>query len=509
MAFFTETVEPEPQVAAVPVIAGAEPLLPTAEGSAIRGRGSSLSKRPWNVKAREYYYDPDKALDLAVEFIDLRSQLAGLYCARAKIRDIGNKWVTVEDENLQALADMWRDADTGEQFTLVVDSARELSLVGEGVHQEVIQVHEGELPRFRYRILGTHQIHERDRAILDGVEHVLVQLRTDAGPKPRNGAEVPGKWTWASADSTDRLWSRGSMSHDALSPLAKGMRYLDRMAELEKEHFERTQSNRSLARILLLATNSELKKGDPDPVADGYWAAAEITRRNSDDLMARYPVPFRVHDPGDAQILDLIQRVTKEDIEEYQHLREMFATAMPCPKQALLEGAGASQRNLNNWMLDSALHEQCIHPVLNDVFAGATTAFYRPMVRRMQANGLLRGYDAEDLKIGWDPLAPSLADASPETIYRGWQLGLIPEDEANELLGVRGWSEEDRPGVGPYEHWFIAARSISGMQRGPGPRDLLEGWGNDLLDLPDQEVVTELPELPEQASTRSILASWK
>jgi hypothetical protein len=211
-----------------------------------------------------------------------------------------------------------------------------------------------------------------------------------------------------------------------------------------------------------------------------------------------------VNEPDKAQIMDLIDKITQEELNEYQLLREQFATMMPMPKQALLEGAGASQRNLNNWMLDEGLHKQSIHPLLNEIFGSATCAFFRPMIRQLQSRNFLRGYDPEDLKMWWQPIGRTLADSEPAVIMNAWRLGLISKSEAQELLGTKGWTEEERPEVGDYEHWFIATRSISGMSAGPGARDLLEGWGPDAISPSRTEAPLELP-----AATASMLDTWR
>lgn len=496
----------EPVTAAaepVPVVADAEPVLPSGEGVSVHSRRASLSSHSWQERARRYYHDADNALDLCVEFVDLRSQLAGLYTARAQARS-GTGWVDVEDELVQQVADEWRDHRTGEQSILIRDGVKELSLVGEAAHQSM-PIIDGQTARYRARILPSEAVIYRSTAVVDGEEHVLIKLRSDAGPPPRNGVEVPGQWTWAPTAHLSRMQGDpGRLPLDASSAIQKGLRYLDRMDEIERRNMERTKTNRALSRLLLLSTNPDVKKNEQDPLVASYWAATQITQNSSDDLMRRYPVPMRVNDPDKAQILDLIEKLQAEDIEDYRQARELFASAMPMPKQQLLEGSGAGQRNLNNWMLDKGLHQQAIWPVLGNVLANATQCFFRPMIRQLQTVGVLVGYDAEDLRMGWTPIATSLADADPAMIIRAWQVGLLSEDEANEFLGVSGWSTEERPGVSPYEHWYMASRNASAMTRGPGPRDLLEGWGPDA----DEAIPEDSEPLALPAATASILTGW-
>lgn len=456
-----------------PVVAAGQPLI-SADNVPASQQRTTTEKAPWQDRARRAYWSETHAIDVAIEFVDLRSNLGALYPAKAKHRDLGNTWVTVDDPALQTLVDQWRNPE-GSQAALIRDIIRERTIVGEYVHRTMTD--NNGMPRFQ--CLSTDQVHDREQWVDgDGTERVLVQLRTSAGQRPRKGEDVEGRWAWVPKEDLVRRFNRGRMSYDADSPLRHGLRYLDRIMDIEAKMFEAFDSYLMMSKILAVTSDPNLGKDDADPVAASYYGAAKLTREDRANMMGKVPLFMRLQDPGAAQILDLGGEITSEDIESLRFFREQFASAMPAPKQALLEGAGASQRNLNNYMLDEGLHQECVQPAVTEAMDDGTETFLRPTLRRIQeTTGMLADYEVEDLAMGWDPIDADLRTAGPDVIMRAYQIGLTDYAETTALLGTRGWSSEDRPGVSDFE-LYLLNRQPTAVQQGPGVRDLLEGWGD-------------------------------
>jgi len=475
MGFFTEIAEQETDL--LPVAAAVEPLTAysregdTAPQSVSRAR-KKVKKQPWQEEARKYYDgNPEDVIGIVGTYVDLVSDQAALYPPRVKVRDMGAQWVTVDDPGLQALGSEWRDAETGFQSTLMKNFGVQKLVAGELVHQQVPQ---GDA--FRFRVLSTEQV-MADQQFTDenGRKQVLVKLREDAGSRPKIGENVDGFWEWMPHDMMQRAWARsGSFSHTASSPVKRGLRHARRMHQLEQKMFRSIDSRMMTNKVLAVETNPDIKKGEADATAEGYYAAAELSRHDDSSLIGQVPLFMRLINPDKAKLIDLGGEVTAEDIAAYELQARLFAQAVKCPQHVLLEGSGASQRNLNNFMLDEALHGQAVRPLLQDILNDATRLYLQPMVKLFQDNvGLFSGYRADDLRMGFDPMRSTLEDATPEVVMRAWQLGLLDWDEVQRLLGAKGW---DLPvGVDPYEHWLIA-RAPSMVSRGPATSQLIDGW---------------------------------
>jgi hypothetical protein len=475
MGLFTVKKQQGPVTAAVEAVStGVE------SGQLIRGK-AKMKPQPWQAEARAMYDgDLEQIVGIVGEYVDLVADLASLHLPKAKVLNERGAWVTSDDEGLQALVAGWVDADTGFQAPLQRDFVAQKLVSGELV-QEQVQVGAA----VRFRVLSAVQVHwDQQWTNGEGLKCVLVQLRKDAGQAPRKGVTVEGFWEWHPAGRMDRCWTRsGDWSHTASSPLKRGVPHARMIRALRKKMYRAIDSQLMVNKLILIAPNPDIKsKDDPDAFLDGYYAAADLSRRDNDSLVAQVPFVGRVNDPDKAQLFDLGGEVTEADLAAIRHEEEQFAMAVKVPQYVLIEGSGSGTRNLNNWMLDAALQEQAVRPAVADCFRDVTAYYLRPTIVALQEKGFFPGVDPERVAIGYDPITASIDDAEPEVIFRAYQLGLLPYHEAVGLLGAKGYDFLGNDEAAMYEHWLLTQRLATPTMPAASPAvaSLIGGWDRKL-----------------------------
>ena len=398
-----------------------------------------------------FYDTPEKALGIFGSIVDFYSNGVALFPITVGIRDMNGNIAHVDDPALQKIGAQWRDWETNEQPPLIREIVRARKLGGE--YLSLRRRREGSL---RYQVLYPPQV-DTSRTYHDeeGRPFHGVQYRASA-PTPRPGMQVPGEYEWHLQEDMHRLWQRSvPFTGDATTDTRRLIRWLRRLDELDQKMFRSIDSRLMINKLLLLESNPDHRRGEPDVLVEQYLSAAELSRSETPSRAPWASVPFigRTRNPASAKLIDLGGDINPADITAMKHVIEMIAQSTPIPAAALIEG------NLSNrwsdWLLDRQVQKRAFQPEIEQVTIDGTQCHLRPTVRALQEMDprAFPDIDVDDLRYVWRPLPPSL-EGQPDLILRAWQLGLIDIDEATQLLGTTS-PTPDTPG---YEHWLVAAR---------------------------------------------------
>lgn len=84
------------------------------------------------------------------------------------------------------------------------------------------------------------------------------------------------------------------------------------------------------------------------------------------------------------QFIDSGKAVDRDLLDVKQNALEDFARSVNIPMSVLVEGQGAAQRLLNEWLQDKTFKQTSIMPLARRVAAGLTVAFLHPRLRELQ-----------------------------------------------------------------------------------------------------------------------------
>lgn len=168
-----------------------------------------------------------------------------------------------------------------------------------------------------------------------------------------------------------------------------------------------------------------------------------------------------VTDDSPPQYIDVGKPVDQSLMEVKQDALRDFARSVNVPMSVLVEGQGAAQRMLNEWLQDKAFKETAILPDARRVAGALTVAFLHPRLTQMKVRqpGLFTDDDGNeiavtDLRIWPDEAELIQEEPSLGDIQSAVELGVLSPEALVAALDAEQYALERPEGITDWDWWL-------------------------------------------------------
>lgn len=418
-------------------------------------------------------------------YLDLKADMAGLCGYRIQFwSTTERRWIWADSTAATAILNDLRGPNGETTPDFVRMQTRELEAVGE---VGLAEVPFGGGVRYRSVALdpGSYVVTQKDR---DGNPLMLGFKGSKDAVAPKPGVNSTD-WFEVPFANVTRIWRPHNRWFDQpYTPLMRSLRDVRRFDNAGRAVHRAVASQLVMAGMMWFEGDEKDLTGFVQGNANGA-ASTEQARRlgylgqaiqklmeygerhlgdiDEEMMSAASPYPFVSKTPP--QWVDMGRTLDPNLLDVKKDALEDFARDVNIPMSVLVDGQGAAQRLLNEWLQDKAFKQTAVLPDARRTAAGLTVAFLHTRLRALQNSQVGRELlsisgelaPVTNFRIWPDDSTITRDDPTITDITDAIKLGAIDTDALVEVLGMEEYRLNRPADVTGYEHWLAIQKSTS------------------------------------------------